>query len=180
MMGLSALPEFYSEAGQLVDLPFAKAVDVKDEPVVSPFLANAYARVSGITLKTPSPQPLAHGRFERNGALKRRGAKSVEAESLPPLSLYRERGLGGEGSSFNTELITGRPPAPHFHSWTHYFCQAQEMWPQLYCQIHPEKAESLGITDGDQVKVETESGELEARAWVYGGIRKTAVFVPIG
>jgi anaerobic selenocysteine-containing dehydrogenase len=54
------------------------------------------------------------------------------------------------------------------------------MWPDLYVQIHPEKASSLAIKDGQRVRIETAHGEIEARAWVYAGIRPTAVFVPIG
>jgi len=86
--------------------------------------------------------------------------------------------LRAEG--YDTELVTGRPPAAHFHSWTHYFWQAQEMWPDLYCQIHPEKAARLGIADGERVRVETPRGAIEAMAWVHAGIRPTAVFIPIG
>ena len=48
-------------------------------------------------------------------------------------------------SVYDTELVTGRPPAAHFHSWTHYFWQAQEMWPELFCQIHPDKAKKWGL-----------------------------------
>ncbi len=81
---------------------------------------------------------------------------------------------------FDTILMTGRPPAPHFHSWTHYFWQAQEMWPDLYCQIHPRKAEHLGIEDGVKLKVETAHGCIEAMAWLNPGIREDAVFIPIG
>lgn len=81
---------------------------------------------------------------------------------------------------FDTELITGRPPAAHFHSWTHYAWQAQEMWPDLYVQIHPDKARTHGILDGDRVTVETAHGSIEARAWLHAGIRPEAVFVPIG
>ena len=39
---------------------------------------------------------------------------------------------------------------------------------------------SVGIRDGDLVRVETERGELSARAWLHRGIREDAVFVPIG
>jgi len=81
---------------------------------------------------------------------------------------------------YDTELVTGRPPAAHFHSWTHYFWQAQEMWPDLYCQIHPEKAAALGIADGERVRVESPRGAIEAVAWIHAGIRPTAVFIPIG
>ncbi len=83
-------------------------------------------------------------------------------------------------SGFDTELVTGRPPAAHFHSLTHYLWQAQEMWPDLYCQIHPAKAAELGIADGERVRVETAHGAIEALAWVHAGIRPSAVFVPIG
>ncbi|MPY72656.1 MAG: molybdopterin-dependent oxidoreductase [Alphaproteobacteria bacterium] len=86
--------------------------------------------------------------------------------------------LRAEG--FDTELVTGRPPAPHFHSWTHYFWQAQEMWPDLYVQIHPDRAKARGIADGARVKVETAHGAIEAVAWLHAGIRPTAVFIPIG
>ena len=44
----------------------------------------------------------------------------------------------------------------------------------------PETAAGLRIRDGDRVRIETAHGETEARAWVYAGIRKTAVFIPIG
>jgi anaerobic selenocysteine-containing dehydrogenase len=81
---------------------------------------------------------------------------------------------------FDTELVTGRPPAAHFHSLTHYFWQAQEMWPDLYCQIHPGKAARLGISDGERVNVETAHGAIEAVAWLHAGIRPSAVFIPIG
>ncbi|MBI4506057.1 MAG: molybdopterin-dependent oxidoreductase, partial [Chloroflexi bacterium] len=45
---------------------------------------------------------------------------------------------------FDTELITGRAAAAHFHSWTHWLWQASEMVPDLYCQMHPDKAAALG------------------------------------
>ena len=81
---------------------------------------------------------------------------------------------------FDTELITGRPPAAHFHSWTHDFWQAQEMWPDLYVQIHPDKAARHGIIDGDRVQVETAQDTIVARAWVRNGIRESSIFIPIG
>jgi len=90
-----------------------------------------------------------------------------------PSRALREQG-------FDTELVTGRPPAPHFHSWTHYAWQAQEMWPDMYMQIHPDKAAKLGITDGSEVTVETAYGSVCARAWIHAGIRADSVFVPIG
>ena len=97
----------------------------------------------------------------------------VNDETEHPASVLRRQG-------YDTELITGRPPAPHFHSWTHNFWQAQEMWPDLFAQIHPRKAQALGIEDGSEIRIETAHGAVEARAWLTRNIRETAVFVPIG
>jgi len=144
-MGLCALPTFYSEAEQLIDLPHLDQTPRSGEPVISPFFeGDCYARKKNL----------------------------VEATQTEKKDAYRQ--------TYDTELVTGRPPAPHFHSWTHYFWQAQEMWPELYCQIHPDKAAQLDIADGDQLKVDTKSGSVEARAWLYRGIRRSAVFIPIG
>jgi len=141
-LGLSALPEFYSEEQQLIDLPHLVPAD---EAIVSPFFSN---------------NVLVH----------------------PARIEYPDAAEGAEKSAqeFDTELVTGRPPAPHFHSWTHYFWQAQEMWPELYCQIHPDKALSHGIKDGDGIIIETNNGQIKARAWLHRGIRPTSIFIPIG
>lgn len=146
-LGLSALPEFYSEREQLVDLPYMELQETDaEEGVISPFCSPATGSARGKIIEPGPDHP---------------GAK-----------------LRAQG--FDTELVTGRPPAAHFHSWTHYFWQSQEMWPDLYCQIHPQKAAQLGIKDGERVCVESAHGKIEAMAWVHAGIRPTAVFIPIG
>lgn len=147
VLGLSALPEFYSEREQLVDLPYVELEDSDaDAGVISPFCrpdtGTSRARIVGATGGGPGARLRAQG--------------------------------------YDTELLTGRPSAAHFHSWTHYFWQAQEMWPDLFCQIHPDKAAALGIADGGRVRVESAHGAIEAVAWVNTGIRPSAVFVPIG
>ena len=62
----------------------------------------------------------------------------VQSEEAQPGQRIRSEG-------FRLELLTGRPAAPHFHSWTYYSWQVQEMWPDLYAQIHPITAEGLFI-----------------------------------
>jgi len=136
-MGLSALPEFYSEAEQLVDLPH---IVYDAEPRVSTFLGD---------------NTLVHGGHIVDDPIERDPA-------------------------YDTELVTGRPNAPHFHSWTHYYWQAQEMWPEVYCQIHPQKAAALGVKDGEQVFVQTAQGRITVRAWIHRGIRPNCIFIPIG
>ena len=145
--GLSALPEFYSEPEQLLDMPYLQSQpDGPEGKPLSPFFG------SPVGLQTVAV---------------------MEPSLDSPGRKLRELG-------FDMELVTGRPPAPHFHSWTHYFWQAQEMWPELYCQMHPDKARQIGVKDGDRVRVETPGAAIEARAWVTPGIRPTAVFIPIG
>jgi anaerobic selenocysteine-containing dehydrogenase len=154
-LGLSSLPEFYSEQEQLIDLPYAELEVGDDQPgVCSPF-----HRIS----TWASPAHIVSPKIDLLGK---------ETADTPGARL---RQLG-----FDTELVTGRPPAPHFHSWTHYFWQAQEMWPDLYVHLHPEKADTLGIADGEQVRIASAHGAIEARAWLDAGIRPTAVFIPIG
>ncbi|MFQ5896016.1 MAG: molybdopterin-dependent oxidoreductase, partial [Nitrospinota bacterium] len=144
--GLSALPEFYTDREQLVDLPHLEYETTDaDAGVPSPFYEN---------------------RLNANRARIVPGGNGS--------------GRGGGDSAFDTELITGRAPAPHFHGWTHWVWQPEEMWPEMFCQIHPEKAQAVGVKDGEKVRVETAYGSFEAVAWVFEGIRKSSVFVPIG
>ncbi|WP_428853207.1 molybdopterin-dependent oxidoreductase [Imbroritus primus] len=149
-LGLSALPEFYTEAEQLVPLPWLPAgclTDGDGEITTSPFF-HAPALAPVVDIAQPD-------------------------DSGTPGTRLRDAG-------YDTELVTGRPAAPHFHSWTHYFWQAQEMWPELYCQMHPDKAAAIGVRDGERVRIDTPRGSVEARAWVTTGIRRESVFVPIG
>ena len=144
-LGFSALPEFYTDREQLIDLPYAVR-DGTGDAVRSPFA------------KTPADTV---------------ASRIVQPDTDSPARALKARG-------FDTQLITGRPAAPHFHSWTHYAWQAQEMWPDLYVQIHPAKAAALGIEDGRAVTVETDHGRITARAWLHAGIRMDTVFIPIG
>ena len=149
-LGLSALPEFYADREQLVEAPYVEAEGAADDAAGKPLL-----------------RPFTHeqtlaGRY-----------RIVEPAHFSPARLLRQKG-------FDMYLITGRPPAPHFHSWTHYAWQAQEMWPDLYVQVHPSKADELSITDGQEITVESNHGQITARAWLYSGIRRDTVFVPIG
>jgi anaerobic selenocysteine-containing dehydrogenase/Fe-S-cluster-containing dehydrogenase component len=149
--GLSALPEFYAERESLVDLPYVSC----DDDDAAPGVVSAFHR-------TPTQAPRAR-------------IVDPAATGAPP-----SPGADLRARGFDTELVTGRPPAPQFHSWTHYAWQAQEMWPDQYVQIHPDKATALGIADGETVAVESAHGRIDARAWITAGIRPSTVFVPIG
>lgn len=147
-LGLSALPEFYSEREQLVEMPYVERYGAEYDLEVPKILTD---------------NKRSYGRR----------ARIVQGSNDSPGARLRAEG-------FDTELVTGRPPAPHFHSWTHDFWQAQEMWPDLFIQLHPEKAAAIGVADGERVRIETTDGSIEARAWVREGIRPDTVYVPIG
>jgi len=83
-------------------------------------------------------------------------------------------------AGYDTELISGRPPAPHFHSCTHWLWLAREVFPELFVMIHPQNGGPPGIRGGDRVIIENQHGWIAAVAWVHPGIRRSAVFVPIG
>ncbi|MBO6948952.1 MAG: molybdopterin-dependent oxidoreductase [Rhodospirillales bacterium] len=146
-LGMSSLPEFYSEREQRIDLPYVELQhDDSEAGVPNPFHGN---NTSG-----------SMGRLVRAG-------------NNTPGQQLRAKG-------FELELVTGRASAAHFHSWTHYFWQAQEMWPDMYCQLHPNRAAEIGVEDGQKVRVSTAHGSVEAVVWITNGIREHSVFLPIG
>ncbi len=49
-----------------------------------------------------------------------------------------------------------------------------------WAEIHPETAGKLGVGMGDPVKVETEAGAVELPAYLYAGVRKDTVAIPLG
>src|SRR5206468_3125832 len=49
-----------------------------------------------------------------------------------------------------------------------------------WVEIHPETAARLGIAMGDPVRVETESGNAALPAYLYAGIRRDTVAIPLG
>ena len=53
------------------------------------------------------------------------------------------------------------------------------MWGS-WAEIHPETAAKLGVELGDAIKVETEAGSVELPAYLYAGMRKDVVAIPLG
>jgi molybdopterin-containing oxidoreductase family iron-sulfur binding subunit len=53
------------------------------------------------------------------------------------------------------------------------------MW-NSWVEMHPEMAEALGVSNGDLVEVSSESGTLTAPAFVYRGIHRNTVAIPLG
>ncbi|MGH7730757.1 MAG: molybdopterin-dependent oxidoreductase [Candidatus Eiseniibacteriota bacterium] len=49
-----------------------------------------------------------------------------------------------------------------------------------WVEIHPETAARIGVETGDPVQVETEAGKLELPAYLYAGLRKDVIAIPLG
>jgi molybdopterin-containing oxidoreductase family iron-sulfur binding subunit len=49
-----------------------------------------------------------------------------------------------------------------------------------WVEMHPETAARIGVKNGDPVKVTTEAGSLEVAAYLYPGIRRDAIAIPLG
>ena len=50
--------------------------------------------------------------------------------------------------------------------------------PELLVSIHPKDARRAGISDKEEVRVESRRGELEGRASVTEAVREGEIFVP--
>jgi molybdopterin-containing oxidoreductase family iron-sulfur binding subunit len=49
-----------------------------------------------------------------------------------------------------------------------------------WVEMHPNRAEALGVRNGDVVVLSTEHGSIEAPVWTYPGIREDVIAVPMG
>lgn len=92
------------------------------------------------------------------------------AEYAPPHEEPREE--------YPFSCTTGRT-VYHFHTRTKMARapQLQNAAPDAWVEINPGDAGSLGIEEGDMVRVESPRGHIEARARV-SGIREGRVFAP--
>jgi len=94
------------------------------------------------------------------------GFKRVNFEKLP------------EDKEYPFILITGNT-YHHFGSLTQKGENLNSFVPQGFCEINPEDAQGLNISDDDKVMLESSSGKIEIRAKLNHDIQKGTVFVPI-
>ncbi len=82
------------------------------------------------------------------------------------------------GEEYRFRYATGRT-IYHFHTRTKTARapQLQRAAPDAWVEISPSDAESLGISEGDVVRVESPRGGMEARARI-SGIREGVIFAP--
>jgi anaerobic selenocysteine-containing dehydrogenase/Fe-S-cluster-containing dehydrogenase component len=114
------------------------------------------------------------------GAWEEAPALAVAWAGVPPLAAPELRGQG--------DLALVLYPSPHLHdgrgankSWLQELPDptTKAVWGS-WVEIHPETAGKLGVRTGDVVRVETEAGAVEVPAYLYPGIRKDTIAVPLG
>jgi assimilatory nitrate reductase catalytic subunit len=82
-------------------------------------------------------------------------------------------------AAYPIALTTGRVVSQYLSgTQTRRIGALVDQYPQPRCEIHPRLAGSLGIAEGDFVRVESRRGALVVRAQVVKTIRPDTVFVP--
>lgn len=74
----------------------------------------------------------------------------------------------GDGSSANRPWLWELPDPVSKISWHHWV------------EMHPATAEELGVVEGEVVRVTSPYGEVEAPVWLYPGIRRNTIALPMG
>ncbi|WP_326718851.1 molybdopterin-dependent oxidoreductase [Streptomyces sp. NBC_00243] len=90
-------------------------------------------------------------------------------------------GVAGNGDvhrRFPLMGMTGRPSVVHFAEITHWTPTGKQLNGIRFIQIHPTTAQSAGIADGDDVRVESPRGAVTGTALLWEDIRPDTVFVP--
>jgi anaerobic selenocysteine-containing dehydrogenase len=94
-----------------------------------------------------------------------------------PVSVGPRHGRAPHGA-YPLMGMTGRPSVVHFAEVTHWTPTGKQLNGIRLIQIHPRTARAAGISDGDDVRVESPRGSVSGTALLWDGIREDTVFVP--
>lgn len=136
-------------------------------------------------------RPLEYKKYEKfNGFLTQSGKVDIYSEALQrlgyqPLPFYEEPPESPLSSpklaqEYPLILIAGFKTIPYTLSNFRNIKSLRNMEEDPLIEIHPEKAESLGIRDGDWVKVESPRGRIKARAKLLSGLNPNVVAMTYG
>lgn len=79
-------------------------------------------------------------------------------------------------------LLTGRGTTSQWHTQTRTGRSdvLRELYPEhAYVELHPSDAQALGVSAGDEVRVESRRGAMRATVFVTGAVQPGHVFVPM-
>jgi len=113
------------------------------------------------------------GKFELYSTL-------LEKWGYDPLPQYREPVESPVSKPEMTDeypyiLVTGARSPGFFHTENRQSSWLREQQKDPFIEIHPDTAASLGIKDGDWVKIESPRGEAQQRAKIFEGIHPQVV-----
>jgi molybdopterin-containing oxidoreductase family iron-sulfur binding subunit len=114
-----------------------------------------------------------------SGTLPTRAAQASAPIAQRPSSIAQSQGdftlityphpvLGGDGRGANKPWLQELPDPVTKIVWG------------SWVEIHPETAERLGIARGDILEIKTAQGTVRAPAFIYMGIHKDAIAIPLG
>jgi len=117
-------------------------------------------QAGGVWEESPAPAPHWSG-APVFAATELKGSGDVALILYPTIALHDGRGAN---KNWLQELPDGTSKAV-WGSWA---------------EIHPETAAKLGVGMGDPLHVETEAGSVDVPAFLYAGMRKDVVAIPLG
>ena len=107
-------------------------------------------------------------------------SKVMEKEGRPPMPLYVEPPLSSASTpelfkEYPFILMSGTKKLEFFHSEMHQVKSLRKRHPDPVVEIHPEAAASLGIADGDWVRLESPYGRARLKAKLFDGVAPDVV-----
>jgi anaerobic selenocysteine-containing dehydrogenase len=102
----------------------------------------------------------------------------VNPQALTPKAKVGVRARREELADYPLMGMIGRSSVVHFAGvtqWTRLGKQLNGVW---LIQIHPEAAAKAGVADGEDVIVESPTGQVRGTALLWPGIRPDTIFVP--
>lgn len=102
----------------------------------------------------------------------------VNPQALTPKVKLGQSSSGKVHQQYPLMGMTGRPSVVHFHSLTHWTYTGKQMNGIRLIQIHPKTAQSSGINNGDEIRVESPRGAITGTALLWEDIREDTIFIP--
>jgi anaerobic selenocysteine-containing dehydrogenase len=132
----------------------------------------------------------AEKKYEQNGFKTSSGkvevySKELERYGYDPLPTYVEPGESplsapGKASAYPLVLTTGARTLEYIHSRFRNVPSLHRRVPEPHVEVHPAKAEELGVEEGEMVAVESPRGRVEMRVRYTDEIDPRVIFIPHG
>ncbi|MFP4477383.1 MAG: molybdopterin-dependent oxidoreductase [Desulfatibacillaceae bacterium] len=135
--------------------------------------------------------PVVHKLYEKKGGFRTPSGKVevyadyLEAMGIAPLPVYREPDEGPVASpdlyeEYPLILTTGGRNLVYYHSSHRNIPSLRKKAPDPELQIHPDTAQTMGVEDGEWVKLATPRGHVEIKAKYYDDVHPRVVHSPHG